>query len=109
QPILPGWLSALLSVAFVLSAVAVLFFAYLTVQHLLSSPIDEAEASNGLDGGLSPVSGGCHQSLLLRGLRPPRRHRYPPSARGKAPSALIFCSSALIAARVKPSCPGQTR
>lgn len=67
QPILPGWLSALLSVAFVLSAVAVLFFAYLTVQHLLSSPIDEAEASNGLDGGLSPVSGGLPPVSITEG------------------------------------------
>lgn len=55
QPILPGWLSALLSVAFVLSAIAVLFFAYLTVQHLLSDPVDRVSAEGGLGGGLSPV------------------------------------------------------
>lgn len=40
---MPGWLSALLSIAFVISAGAVLFFAYLTVQHLLSQPSDTAE------------------------------------------------------------------
>lgn len=43
QSILPGWLSALLSIAFVISAGAVLFFAYLTVQHLLTHPSDTAE------------------------------------------------------------------
>jgi polyisoprenyl-teichoic acid--peptidoglycan teichoic acid transferase len=40
QPLLPGWLSVILSVAFVLSAIAVLFFSYLTVQHMLSRPAD---------------------------------------------------------------------
>lgn len=57
QPLLPGWLSALLSVAFVLSAIAVLFFAYLTVQHLLNTPVDGVEAAEGLGGGLLPVDG----------------------------------------------------
>lgn len=56
QPLLPGWLSALLSAAFVFSAVAVLFFAYLTVQHLMSRPADGLDAP-GADGGLSPVDG----------------------------------------------------
>ncbi len=57
QPILPGWLSALLSAAFVVSAVAVLFFAYLTVQHLMSQPAEGVEAAEGATGGLSPVAG----------------------------------------------------
>ena len=56
QPLLPGWLSALLSAAFVFSAVAVLFFAYLTVQHLMSQPSDPL-ATGGAGGGLSPVDG----------------------------------------------------
>jgi LCP family protein required for cell wall assembly len=56
--LLPGWLSTLLSVAFVLSAIAVLFFSYLTVQHLLSqSPEVTTNPSEGLDGnGLAPVN-----------------------------------------------------
>lgn len=58
QPLLPGWLSALLSAAFVLSAVAVLFFAYLTVQHLLQEPADSVVSADGATGGLSPVDGG---------------------------------------------------
>ncbi len=56
QPLLPGWLSALLSAAFVFSAVAVLFFAYLTVQHLMSRPAETVDAA-GVEGGLSPVDG----------------------------------------------------
>ena len=56
QPLLPGWLSALLSAAFVFSAVAVLFFAYLTVQHLMSRPAETVDAA-GAEGGLSPVDG----------------------------------------------------
>ena len=56
QPLLPGWLSALLSAAFVFSAIAVLFFAYLTVQHLMSQPSDPL-ATDGVGGGLSPVDG----------------------------------------------------
>ena len=57
QPLLPGWLSALLSVAFVLSAIAVLFFAYLTIQHLMTRPAGEVTVPGGLGGGLSPVDG----------------------------------------------------
>ncbi|MBK7216067.1 MAG: LCP family protein [Candidatus Promineofilum sp.] len=49
-------MSALLSAAFVFSAVAVLFFAYLTVQHLMSQPSDPL-ATGGAGGGLSPVDG----------------------------------------------------
>ena len=56
QSLLPGWLSALLSAAFVFSAIAVLFFAYLTVQHLMSQPSDPLDAGE-VDGGLSPVGG----------------------------------------------------
>lgn len=56
QPLLPGWLSALLWAAFVFSAIAVLFFAYLTVQHLMSQPSDPL-ATDGVGGGLSPVDG----------------------------------------------------
>lgn len=55
QPLLPGWLTALLSVAFVLSAITVLIFAYLTVQHLLSDPAESLSNPNGLGGGLSPA------------------------------------------------------
>ena len=57
QSLLPGWLSALLSAAFVFSAVAVLFFAYLTVQHLMSQPDEPVTGVGGADGGLSPVDG----------------------------------------------------
>ena len=57
QSLLPGWLSALLSAAFVFSAVAVLFFAYLTVQHLMSQPDEPVAGVGGADGGLSPVDG----------------------------------------------------
>ena len=60
QGILPGWLSVLLSAAFILSAVAVLFFAYLTFQHLMNGPVETAEASgiiiNSSDA-LAPVTG----------------------------------------------------
>ena len=49
-------MSALLSAAFVFSAIAVLFFAYLTVQHLMSQPSDPL-SSDGVGGGLSPVGG----------------------------------------------------
>ncbi|RIK20541.1 MAG: hypothetical protein DCC51_07375 [Anaerolineae bacterium] len=48
----------MLSVAFVLSAIAVLFFAYLTVQHLMSEPLDELSGDEPLDGGLQQVEGG---------------------------------------------------
>ncbi len=44
QGILPGWLSVLLSGAFVLSALAVLFFAYLTFTHLMAGPTETVEA-----------------------------------------------------------------
>jgi LCP family protein required for cell wall assembly len=67
QPILPGWLSALLSVAFVLSAIAVLFFAYLTVQHLLSDPATGIEAGGAPGGGLSPVDGGLAPVQVIEG------------------------------------------
>lgn len=67
QPLLPSWLSALLSVAFVLSAIAVLVFAYLTVQHLMSDPVDEVVASGGLGGGLSPVDGGLAPVPIMEG------------------------------------------
>lgn len=66
QPLLPGWLSALLSVAFVLSAIAVLFFAYFTVQHLVSVPANEA-AAGGLGGGLSPVDNGLAPVPVVEG------------------------------------------
>ena len=56
QPLLPGWLSALFSAAFVFSAIAVLFFSYLTVQHLMSQPSDPL-TTDGVGGGLSPVGG----------------------------------------------------
>ncbi|MEZ4540443.1 MAG: LCP family protein [Chloroflexota bacterium] len=51
-------MSALLSVAFVFSAFAVLVFAFLTVQHLMSQPANDLQASDGLDGGLSSVGNG---------------------------------------------------
>ena len=57
NPILPGWLSALLSISFVLSAVAVLFFAFLTLQHLLREPDGEQLAGGELTGGLAAVTG----------------------------------------------------
>lgn len=57
QSILPGWLSALLSVAFVISAITVMFFAYLTVQHLLSQPARAAEGVGGQGEELSPGGG----------------------------------------------------
>lgn len=60
QTLIPGWLSLLLSVAFVLSSIVVMFFAYLTVQHVLSQPADATElAGDSATGdGLSPVGGG---------------------------------------------------
>lgn len=57
QPLLPGWLSALLSIAFVMSAIAVLIFAYLTVQHLMNNPSSGNETGGGLGGGLTEVDG----------------------------------------------------
>jgi LCP family protein required for cell wall assembly len=50
----------LLSAAFIFSAVAVLFFAYLTFQHLLNGPTDTAEASGIVvdsNDALAPVTG----------------------------------------------------
>jgi LCP family protein required for cell wall assembly len=50
----------LLSAAFIFSAVAVLFFAYLTFQHLLSGPTETAEASGIVidsNDALAPVTG----------------------------------------------------
>jgi polyisoprenyl-teichoic acid--peptidoglycan teichoic acid transferase len=58
QPLLPGWLSALLSVAFVLSAIAVLFFSYLTVQHLLSQTSEDDLSQPGAVSGDGLVSVG---------------------------------------------------
>lgn len=60
QGVLPGWLSILLSAAFIFSAVAVLFFAYLTLQHLLNGPTETAEASGIVidsSDALAPVTG----------------------------------------------------
>jgi LCP family protein required for cell wall assembly len=65
--LLPGWLSGLLSVAFVISAIAVLFFAYLTVQHLLNDPSGGVEAGEVPGGGLSPVSGGLPPAQVVEG------------------------------------------
>ena len=48
----------LLSVAFVFSAFAVLVFAFLTVQHLMSQPKADLQVSDGLGGGLAPVGNG---------------------------------------------------
>lgn len=45
QPILPTWLSFLLSAAFILSSIAVLFFAYLTFQVIWSRPVNPVEAA----------------------------------------------------------------
>jgi LCP family protein required for cell wall assembly len=64
---LPGWLSGLLSVAFVISAVAVLFFAYLTFQHLLNEPSGGVEAGDSPGGGLAPVSGGLPPAQVVDG------------------------------------------
>lgn len=57
QSFLPGWLSLLLSGAFILSSLAVLFFAFLTVQHMLNKPINEAEAAGSDDPFLSGLGG----------------------------------------------------
>lgn len=45
QPILPTWLSFLLSAAFILSSIAVLFFAYLTFQVVWNRPVNPVEAA----------------------------------------------------------------
>ncbi len=57
----------MLSIAFVISAIAVLFFAYLTVDHLLSQPPGGAEGEGGLGGGLSPVDGGLAPVPIVAG------------------------------------------
>lgn len=67
QPLLPSWLSALLSVAFVFSAIAVLVFAYLTVQHLLTGPSGDETTADGISGGLSPVDGGLAPVPIVEG------------------------------------------
>jgi LCP family protein required for cell wall assembly len=69
QSTLPGWLSALLSAAFVLSALAVLFFAYLTVRHVMSEPAVGA-AAEGLGGGLSPVGSAPPAVPIVAGATP---------------------------------------
>jgi LCP family protein required for cell wall assembly len=65
--LLPGWLSALLSIAFILSAIAVLFFAYLTVQHLVTGGSGGTGGGNTPGGGLSPVSGGLPPAQVVDG------------------------------------------
>lgn len=72
QSILPGWLSALLSIAFVISAVAVLFFSYLTVQHLLSqSPEDRGQPPIDVDNGsLVPVNDLAPVTVIDGGVLP---------------------------------------
>jgi len=55
-----------LSAAFVFSAVAVLFFAYLTVQHLMSRPATTVDAA-GAEGGLSPVGGDLPPAQVIDG------------------------------------------
>lgn len=46
QPsILPGWLGFLLSAAFILASIAVIAFAYLTVQHLWDQSVNPVEAA----------------------------------------------------------------
>ncbi len=45
QSILPGWLSFMLSAAFIFAAIAVIAFAYLTVQHLWNQSINPVEAA----------------------------------------------------------------
>lgn len=67
QSIIPGWLSALLSVAFVLSAVAVIFFAYFTVQHLINQPANAAEGISGQVGELTPSDGGLAPVQIVEG------------------------------------------
>ncbi len=66
QPLLPGWLSALLSAAFVVSAIAVLFFAYLTVRHLIGQP-DVVGGNGGTGGGLSPAGGSLPPAQVVEG------------------------------------------
>ena len=58
-----------MSVAFVFSAIAVLFFAYFTVQHLMSESANEA-AADGLGGGLEPVDNGLAPVTVVEGATP---------------------------------------
>lgn len=67
QPLLPSWLSALLSVAFVFSAIAVLAFAYLTVQHLMTGPDSDETTAEGIEGGLTSVDGGLAPVTIVEG------------------------------------------
>lgn len=66
QPILPTWLSAILSGAFILSGIAVAFFAYLTIQHLLSQP---AGAQNVV---VAPPEGDALMPVSGAGQQPPQ-------------------------------------
>lgn len=45
QPILPTWLSFLLSVAFILASLAVIFFSFLTFQVIWNRPVNPVEAA----------------------------------------------------------------
>jgi LCP family protein required for cell wall assembly len=45
QPVLPGWLTYLLSIAFVFSGIAVVIFAYFTFQVMLNRPLNPLEES----------------------------------------------------------------
>lgn len=45
QPVLPGWLTYLLSIAFVFSGIAVVIFAYFTFQVMLNRPLNPLERS----------------------------------------------------------------
>ncbi|MCC6606011.1 MAG: LCP family protein [Anaerolineae bacterium] len=45
QPVLPGWLTYLLSIAFVFSGIAVVVFAYFTFQVMLNRPLNPLEQS----------------------------------------------------------------
>lgn len=56
-----------MSVAFVLSAIAVLVFAYLTVQHLMTGPNEDGSVVEGIGGGLSPVDGGLAPVPIVEG------------------------------------------
>ncbi|WP_420642307.1 LCP family protein [Candidatus Leptofilum sp.] len=45
QPVLPGWLTYLISIAFVFSGIAVVVFAYFTFQVMLNRPLNPLEES----------------------------------------------------------------
>lgn len=64
--ILPGWLSLLLSGAFIFAAGAVLFFAYLTFQHIMNGPTETVEASG------IPITGGDGDALNQATGQPPQ-------------------------------------